>query len=115
MRWENRFINAAGVPAKISVDGTDFRTKELLTTDGEFDKGRYSHKFHGPGLRYEIAISIGNCDIVHVNGPFKCGNHSDLNIAKSLLHKKLLPNEFYIADSPDIGIYMDHLSYLKIV
>ena len=49
----------------------DFRMKELLTCDGELDKGSCLHKFHGPKLRYGIAISIGNCDIVHVNGPFK--------------------------------------------
>ena len=34
-----------------------------------------------------------------MNGPFKCGEWSDLRIARSLLHKKLRPNEFYIADS----------------
>ena len=99
VKWENRLIGDSGEPAKTSVDGTDFRTRELLTEFGEFDKGRFTPKFHGPGLRYEIAISIKQCHIVHINGPFKCGNHPDIQIARSLLHKKLAPGEFYIADS----------------
>ena len=37
--------------------------------------------------------------IVHINGPFKCGNHNDLSIVRSLIHRKLLPGEFYLADS----------------
>ena len=93
MRWNKRLLNDRGQRAKVSVDGTDFRTYELLT-EGEFDLGRFTPKFNGAGLRYEIAISISKCDIVHVNGPFKCGNHPDLSIARYLLHKKLLPGEF---------------------
>ena len=81
------------------MDGTDFRTRELKDEDGEFDSGRYIPKFNGAGLRYEIAIGIKNCNIVHINGPFKCGVFSDLRIARTLLHRKLRPNEFYIADS----------------
>ncbi len=33
----------------------------------------YSVKFNGPGYKYEIGISIQNCDIVRLNGPFKAG------------------------------------------
>ena len=98
MQWDRRYLKDEGEAAKVSVDGTDFRTRELLT-NRMFDKSRYSHKFHGPGLRYEIAIAIKICNIVHINGPFKCGKHTDLNIARSLLHNKLDDGEFYIADS----------------
>jgi hypothetical protein len=38
-----------------------------------FDKAMYSEKFNGPGYKYEIGISIRNCDIVRLNGPFKAG------------------------------------------
>ena len=46
----------------------------------EWSKSWFSPKFHGPGLRYEIAISILSGDIVWVNGPFPCGDFNDLQI-----------------------------------
>ena len=33
----------------------------------------YSEKFNGTGYKYEIVISIQNCDVVQLNGPFKAG------------------------------------------
>ena len=44
----------------ISVDGSDFRIRDL----SPFSKKWYSHKFHGPGLRYEAGISVARGDIV---------------------------------------------------
>lgn len=33
----------------------------------------YSHKFHGPGVSYEVAVHLRESKIVWVKGPFKAG------------------------------------------
>ena len=88
-------INDIGRAAKVTVDGTDFETVEYAP----FNPGRRSHKLNRPGLRYEVAISIATCYIVHINGPFLCGDWPDLRIARSWLHRRLEPKEFYLADA----------------
>lgn len=50
--------------------------------DKEYAKRWTSHKFKGPGLRYEVAVSILGGDVVWVNGPFACGAWSDSTIMK---------------------------------
>jgi hypothetical protein len=87
-------LNDNGRAAKVTVDGTDYETVEYYP----FNRGRRSHKFNGPGLRYEVAISIATCYIVHINGPFWCGDWPDLRIARRWLHRRLEPDEFYLAD-----------------
>ncbi len=62
----------------VSLDGTDFRIQEQTP----FNKKWYSHKFKGPGIRYEIGISIVKADIVWASGGMPCGEWSDLKIAK---------------------------------
>lgn len=94
IRWENRLIGDNGRAAKVTVDGTDFHTVEYTP----FNPGRRSHKFNGPGLRYEVALSISNCYIVHINGPFLCGTWTDLGISREWLNTRLRPNEYYLAD-----------------
>ena len=52
-----------------------------------------SEKFNGPGVKYEVAINIQNGWIVHINGPYPCGEWHDLTVARDeLCHK--------ISDSP---------------
>ncbi len=63
-----------------------------------FDKSWYCHKFNGPGVRYEVGISIENPKIVWANGPWPCGSHSDLRIIREGLKLKLLLDEFVVAD-----------------
>ena len=63
------------------MDGTDFRIQQVQP----FWKGWYSHKFHGPGVRYEIGIGIQTGDIVWVNGPFPCGAFADITIFREKL------------------------------
>lgn len=53
---------------------------------------------NGPGLRYEVAVSIQDGDIVWVNGPFKPGIYNDLMIFWSGLKKQLATGERVIAD-----------------
>lgn len=83
-----------GRAVKVTVDGTDFQTVEYTP----FETGRKSHKFNGPGLRYELAISVETCYIVHINGPFPCGEWPDLRIARNLIHSRLAGDEYYLAD-----------------
>lgn len=52
-----------------SVDGTDFSVKEAEP----FCAIWWSHKFNGPAVRYEIAVSIKDCRIVWINGPYPAG------------------------------------------
>ena len=78
----------------MTVDGTDFVTVEYTP----FTSERLTYKHNTAGLRYEIALAIQNCWIVHINGPFKPGIYNDLMIARRDLHYKLPPGEFYLAD-----------------
>jgi hypothetical protein len=58
----------------------------------------YSHKFHGPGLRYELGVCIQTGDIVWATGPFKCGRYPDITIFRHSLKQLLLPWEMVEAD-----------------
>jgi hypothetical protein len=78
----------------VTVDGTDFR----INKPTPFSPSWYSHKFKGPGVRYEVAICIATGWIVWLNGPYPCGRWNDLKIAKDGLHYILDDGERYIAD-----------------
>ena len=78
---------------KVTIDGTDFRIYE----PAPFDPKWYSHKFHGPGLRYEVGVCIQTGWIVWRNGPFPCSKN-DLQIARSWLIYELDQGEKYLAD-----------------
>lgn len=84
-----------------SVDGTDFQIYEPTP----FNPGWYSHKFKGPGLRYEVALAISTGDIVHINGPFPCGNYPDITIFRSKLKQMLEDGEMVEADRGYRGEY----------
>lgn len=64
----------------VSLDGIDFRIQEPTI----FDKKWFSHKFNGPGIRYEVGLSISNGYIVWASGGFPCGEWPDVKIAKDL-------------------------------
>ena len=63
-----------------------------------WSKKWFSHKFKGPGLRYEIGISIKKGDIVWIAGPYICGKWNDLEIFKNGLIHQLDENERVEAD-----------------
>lgn len=81
----------------ITIDGTDFRIFE----QSPFDKKWCSHKFNGPGVRYEVGICIQTGWIVWINGPYPCGEWTDLKIARDGVIYMLDPGEKFLAD----GIY----------
>jgi hypothetical protein len=76
------------------VDGVDFQIQEPTP----FSTAWYSHKFHGPGLRYELAVAINTGDIVSFNGPFPCGAFPDLKIFRNRLKQELGQGEKVVAD-----------------
>ena len=95
INWERRKVGAAPWNrCYVTVDGTDFRIEEQFP----FRSRWYSHKFHGLGVRYEIAISIATGWICWIHGPFPCGDWPDLRIVRDSLNDALEPGEYYIAD-----------------
>jgi DDE superfamily endonuclease len=79
-----------GSQCKVTVDGTDFRIME----PSPFDPKWLSEKFNGPGVKYEVAVCIQTGWIVHVNGPYPCGQWHDLTVAREDLCYKLAQSEF---------------------
>ena len=93
--WERRSDGAfPWNRCRVSVDGTDFRIRKPRP----FHPRWYSHKFHGPALRYEVAISIATGWIVWLMGPFPAGEWPDLRIVREALNHELDAGEMYIAD-----------------
>jgi hypothetical protein len=95
INWQNRFRGDRGKTCKVTIDGTDFRIEEPTP----FSSNWFSHKFNGPGVRYEVAICIQTGDIVWINGPFKAGKWSDMKIFRRSLKQKLAPGEMVEADN----------------
>ena len=88
-----------GSRCKITIDGTDCPINEPGSSIGGFSPRWYCHKTKGPGIRYEIGISLQRGDIVWVNGPYPCGTYPDLKIARGVIIHQLLPGEKIVADS----------------
>lgn len=78
----------------ISVDGADFAMLEPIP----FDPKWHLHKLNGLGLRCEIGMHMQTGWIVWVNGPFPCGEWSDLAISRFSLAHLSQPWERCIAD-----------------
>ena len=76
----NRYKGDIGNDCLLSVDCVDKRMREMWPYQKKWSAILYSHKFHGPGLRYEIAVAIISGDICWVHGPFLCGEISDYDI-----------------------------------
>jgi hypothetical protein len=96
IKWESRLLrNDKGCTCKVMVDGTDFAIGEPYP----FDKKWYSHKFKGPGLRYEVGVCIQTGDIVWTYGPFPCGRFPDIKIFRHRLINLLPPGEKVEADA----------------
>jgi hypothetical protein len=76
------------------LDGTDFRIYEQTP----FDRKWYSHKFKGPGLRYEVGLSIINGNIVWAYGGMPCGEYPDLVLARDLYLDTIDLGEMTMAD-----------------
>ena len=82
----------------ITLDGTDCPINEPGSATGGFSPRWYCHKTKGPGVRYEVGVSLQLGDIVWVNGPYPCGSYPDLKIAKALIVHQLRAGEKICAD-----------------
>ena len=96
--WADRHIEADGLAAKVSIDGTDCPTVEHKP----FNPKRFSHKFKGAGLRCEVGILVATGFVVHIDGPFRA-SVSDLAIAKRCSHHTLDDGEHRVADGGHEG------------
>lgn len=77
-----------------SLDGIDFKINEPVPFSAKW----YSHKFKGPGLRYEIGLNIKTGDIVWKFGGYPCGDFPDLKLARQSFVCSLMANEKTVAD-----------------
>lgn len=92
-------MNDRGKTCKFTVDGTD------CPIWADFNKMWYSHKFKGPGLRYEVAVCIQTGWIVWINGPYPAGRWPDISIFRHRLRQKLVNGEMVEADLGYRGKY----------
>lgn len=79
---------------EMSVDGVDMRIREPKP----FSSSWYSHKFKGPGVRYEVFVAVHSGMIIWLHGPFACGAFPDQKIFNLALVHHLNQNEKVIAD-----------------
>ena len=84
-----------GYVAKVSIDGTDCPIWEPFP----FSPRWFTHKWKGPGIRYEIGLCIETGWIVWVNGGYPCGQWNDLQISRDGILNLLGEDEKVIADS----------------
>ena len=87
-------MGCTGQRCLVSVDGVEFQIQEPTP----FSSIWWSHKFNGPGLRYERVVCIATGWIVAYNGPFECGSWPDLKIFRSLLKHMLGCQEKVVAE-----------------
>ena len=64
----------------------------------EFDPKWFSHKFRGPGVRYEIGLCIATGNIVWAHGGYPCGELPDLRLARDAFIDRLEIDEKALAD-----------------
>jgi hypothetical protein len=96
--WENRLENDIDNDCLVSIDGTDFKIQEPKPEGQPFSPAWYSHKYKGPGVRYEVGLAIRTGNIVWINGPFPCGDYSDTTIFRHGLANYLDVGERVEAD-----------------
>lgn len=78
----------------VSLDGVDFKIKEPIP----FSRKWFSHKFKGPGLRYEIGLNIRSGYIVWKHGGYPCGEFPDLKLAREAYVHSVNVGEKTLAD-----------------
>eukprot|EP00980_Cylindrotheca_fusiformis_P030737 scaffold25337_cov769-Cylindrotheca_fusiformis.AAC.2 len=80
-----------------SVDGIDFKIREKSTARLNVDSKQYSHKHNHGALKYEIMMDAYRSEIVHLNGPFRGGEH-DRNMFTDKLKGKIPDGKRIVAD-----------------
>jgi hypothetical protein len=96
IQWQNRFRGDRNADCLVSVDGVDCRVPNHGPSFS-------SHKFAKKGgVRYEVALCIQTGDIVWINGPYNCGQWTDIKIFREALIHELEEAERVEADDGDI-------------
>ena len=104
MAWRKRHYDSNGSESLVTVDSVDFKIREPSYTVGTPEyRIWYSHKFNGPGLRYEIGVCIQNANIVWIAGPFPAGDYPDVEIFQMGMMNYLDEGETVEADSGYTG------------
>ena len=98
IKWENRKVGDTGNDCLVSVDGVDFEIQEPFPYVRGVSQIWFSHKFKGPGLRYEVGICIKSGHCVWLNGPYACGKYNDCSIFLNGMAKYLEKDERVEAD-----------------
>eukprot|EP00980_Cylindrotheca_fusiformis_P020619 scaffold7681_cov122-Cylindrotheca_fusiformis.AAC.3 len=80
-----------------TVDGIDFKIRERSTANLNVDSKQYSHKHNHGALKYEIMMDAYKSKIVHLNGPFRGGEH-DKNMFLDKLKRKIPDGKLIVAD-----------------
>jgi hypothetical protein len=86
----------------MTVDGTDFRVPQKVTTTkgNAFASHKYAGKFT---LRYELGMSILRGELVWIQGPYPMGEYTDIKIFNKVLHHFLDLEEQVKADEGYVG------------
>ena len=82
-------MNSNGSECLMTVDGTDFQIRE----PSPFNPAWFSHKFNGPGVRYEFGVCIQTGWLCWIAGPFPAGDFPDQEIFSSFLAHELAEGE----------------------
>lgn len=102
--WDKRHYDSNGSESLVTVDGVDFKIREPSYTVGTPEyRIWFSHKFNGPGLRYEIGVCIQTGNIVWIAGPFPAGDYPDVEIFQIGMMNYLDNGETVEADSGYTG------------
>ena len=81
----------------ISVDGVHCRFHELEDEELAKNPENYSHKYNGPGLAYELALSIFDNKLVWISDQHK-PSKSDLAIWKEKLAGLIPDDKLVVCD-----------------
>jgi hypothetical protein len=92
----------------MSVDGTDCP----IMDPWPFDPKWYSEKFFGPGLKYDVGVSIFGCDIVWINGPFVAST-ADSTIFIQKLTNMLADDEGVEVDKGYKGVITEQVLHMQ--
>jgi hypothetical protein len=84
----------------MTVNGIDFKINEPFP----FHPMWFSLKFKSAGVRYEVAISINDGDIVHIYTPVPCSSCPNITNFLTCLMQKLLPDEMVEAENRYQGV-----------
>ena len=95
--WSEELDLPESAQFAVTVDGVDMQIWEVRHPTLPVDRKYYSNKFKHAALKYELAISVWDGNLVWINGPHRGGKH-DLTIFREGLKHMLVDGKMAIAD-----------------